>query len=55
MERLKPIFPESHGKPLVDDRRVLSGKIFIKRNWLRWCDAPKKYGPAKILYNRWKH
>ena len=42
------------GKPRVDDRRVLSGIIFINRNGLRWCDAPKEYGPAKTLYNRWK-
>ena len=21
---------------------------------MRWCDAPKEYGPAKTLYNRWK-
>ena len=21
---------------------------------LRWCDAPKEYGPPKTLYNRWK-
>ncbi len=54
MERLKPFFPKSHGKPRVDDRRVLSGIIFINRNGLRWCDAPKEYGPAKALYNRWK-
>ena len=54
MERLKPFFPKSHGKPRVDDRRVLSGIIFINRNGLRWCDAPKEYGPAKTLYNRWK-
>jgi transposase len=47
-------FPKSHGKPRVDDRRVLSGIIFINRNGLRWCDAPKEYGPAKPLYNRWK-
>ena len=44
MERLKPFFPKSHGKPRVDDRRVLSGIIFINRNGLRWCDAPKEYG-----------
>lgn len=25
MERLRPFFPRSHGKPRVDDRRVLSG------------------------------
>ena len=38
----------------VDDRRVLSVIIFINRNVLRWCNAPKEYGPAKTLYNRWK-
>jgi transposase len=54
MERLKPFFPKSHGKPRVDDRRVLSGIIFINRNGLRWCDAPGEYGPPKTLYNRWK-
>ncbi len=55
LERLKPVFfPKSHGKPRVDDRRVLSGIIFIKRNGLRWCDAPREYGPPKTLYNRWK-
>ena len=54
MERLKPFLPKSHGKPRVDDRRVLSGIIFINRNGLRWCDAAKEYGPAKTLYNRWK-
>lgn len=52
--RLQPFFPKSHGKPRVDDRRVLSGIIFINRNGLRWCDAPPEYGPPKTLYNRWK-
>ena len=32
----------------------MSGIIFINRNGLRWCDAPKAYGPAKTLCNRWK-
>ena len=54
MARLQPFFPRSHGKPRVDDRRVLSGIIFINRNGLRWRDAPREYGPAKTLYNRWK-
>ncbi|EAR52143.1 transposase orfA IS5 family element [Oceanicola granulosus HTCC2516] len=54
MARLKPYFPKSHGKPRVDDRRVLSGIIFVNRNGLRWRDAPKEYGPHKTLYNRWK-
>ena len=54
MARLRPFFPKSHGKPRVDDRRVLSGIIFINRNGLRWSDAPTAYGPPKTLYNRWK-
>ena len=32
--RLAPYFPKSHGKPRVDDRRVLSGIIFVNRNGL---------------------
>jgi transposase len=54
MARLLPMFPKSHGRPRVDDRRVLSGIVFINRDGLRWCDAPREYGPAKTLYNRWK-
>jgi transposase len=54
MARLQPHFPKSHGKPRVDDRRVLSGIIFVNRNGLRWRDAPPVYGPHKTLYNRWK-
>jgi len=53
MARLKPFFPKSHGKLRVDDKRVLSGIIFINRNGLRWRDAPSEYGPPKTLYNRW--
>jgi transposase len=53
MERLRPFFPLSHGVPRVDDKRVLSGIIFINRNGLRWRDAPAEYGPHKTLYNRW--
>lgn len=26
MARLQPFFPKSHGKPRVDDRRILSGR-----------------------------
>ena len=54
MARLRPYFPKSHGVPRVDDRRVMSGIIFINRNGLRWRDAPSEYGPHKTLYNRWK-
>jgi hypothetical protein len=35
LERLKPFFPKSHGRPRVHDRRFPSGMIFINRNGLR--------------------
>ena len=54
MARLQPFFPKSHGKPRVDDVRMLSGIIFIISNGLRWRDAPNEYGPPKTVYNRWK-
>jgi transposase len=54
MARVQPFFPNSYGKPRVDDRRVLSGIFFINRNGLRLCDAPKECGTAKTRYNRWK-
>ena len=52
--RLQPIFSMSHGKPRVDELRVLSGIVFINRSGLRWSDAPKEDGPPKTLYHRWK-
>ncbi len=52
MSRISPHFPCSHGKPRVDDRRVVSGIIYVIRNGLQWKDAPKDYGPHKTLYNR---
>ena len=54
MERLRRFFPKSRGRPRVDDRRVLSGIIFINRNGLRRRDAPREYGSHKTLYNRWR-
>lgn len=50
--RIEPFFPLSHGVPRVDDRRVVSGIIFVIKNGLRWRDAPAEYGPHKTLYNR---
>lgn len=52
MRRLSPHFPLSHGIARVDDRRVLSGIIYVIRNGLQWRDAPAAYGPHKTLYNR---
>ncbi len=52
MKVISPHFPLSHGVPRVDDRRVVSGIVYVIRNGLRWRDAPKGYGPHKTLYNR---
>lgn len=52
MRRIEGHFPLSHGVARVDDRRVISGIIFVIRNGLRWRDAPKEYGPHKTIYNR---
>lgn len=52
MRRIEPYFPLSHGIPRVDDRRILSGIIFVIRNGLRWRDTPPAYGPHKTTYNR---
>ena len=52
MRKIEPYFPLSHGIPRVDDRRIISGIIFVIRNGLRWRDAPTEYGPHKTIYNR---
>jgi putative transposase len=52
MHRIERYFPLAHGVARVDDRRVISGIIFVIRNGLRWRDAPKEYGPHKTIYNR---
>jgi transposase len=51
-DRIKPYFPRSHGVARVDDRRVVSGILYVLRNGLQWKDAPQAYGPYKTLYNR---
>lgn len=52
MRRIEPFFPRSRGLPRVDDRRVISGIVYVIHNGLQWRDAPHRYGPHKTLYNR---
>ena len=52
MARISPYFPLSHGVARVDDRRVISGIIYVIKHGLQWKDAPVGYGPHKTLYNR---
>ena len=53
MRRIEGYFPLSHGVPRVDDRRIISGIIFvILGTACGWRDAPAEYGPPKTIYNR---
>lgn len=52
MRQIEPYFPRSRGLKRVDDRRVISGIIYVIRHGLQWKDAPPGYGPHKTLYNR---
>ena len=52
MRRIEPFFPRSRGLRRVDDRRVVSGIVYVIRHGLQWKDAPVGYGPHKTLYNR---
>ena len=36
----------------MDDRRVVSGVVYVIKHGLQWKDAPDEYGPHKPLYNR---
>lgn len=44
MARISPSFLLAQGVPRVDDRRVVSGIVYVIRNWLQWKDAPKAEG-----------
>ena len=52
MRRIEPFFPLPHGVPRVDDRRIVSAIIYVIKHGLMWRDAPKDYGPHKMIYNR---
>ena len=41
------------GKPRVDDRRVISGILYVLKVGCRWRDVPTEYGPATTVYNRY--
>lgn len=44
--------PLSRRKQWVDDRRGLSGLIFLIKSGLRWRDAPADYGPPKTPHDQ---
>ena len=52
MRRIEPRFSLLHGVPRINDRRMISGIMFLIRNGLRWRDAPAALDPRKTIYNR---
>jgi len=49
MSSTKRFFPKSRGVPQGNDRRVISGTVYVRKNGLQWKDAPHEYGPDKTL------
>lgn len=42
------------GARRVDDRRVVSGIIYVLSTGCAWGDCPPDYGPPMTVYNRWR-
>lgn len=42
--RVRSFFPERHGRPWVDDLRMLSGIVSINRNGWRWAMRRRNTG-----------
>ncbi len=50
---IAPLLPNRpRGVPRVDDRRVLSGILWVLRTGSPWRDLPECYGPYTTCYNR---
>ena len=51
--RIEPLMPRGRrGAHRVDDRRVISGIVYMLRSGARWRDCPAAYGPYTTVYNR---
>lgn len=51
--RIEPVLPRGRrGAHRVDDRKVVSGIVYMLRSGARWRDCPAAYGPYTTVYNR---
>ena len=51
--RIEPLMPRGRrGAHRVDDRRIISGIVYMLRSGARWRDCPAVYGPYTTVYNR---
>jgi len=51
--RIEPLLPRGRrGAHRVDDRRVISGIVYMLRAGAPWRNCPAVYGPYTTVYNR---
>ena len=50
--RIEPLMPRGRRGAHLDDRRVISGIVYMLRSGARWRDCPSTYGPYTTIYNR---
>lgn len=51
--KIEPLLPTGRrGAHRVDDRRIISGIVYMLRSGARWRDCPAAYGPYTTVYNR---
>ena len=51
--RIEPLLPKGRrGAHRVDERRIVSGIVYMLKSGARWRDCPAAYGPSTTVYNR---
>lgn len=54
-DRIWPLLPDGRsGARRIDDRRIISGILYVRIAGLRWQDCPRAYGPWSTVYNRYR-
>ncbi|MFT0890841.1 IS5 family transposase [Pseudochelatococcus sp. G4_1912] len=53
--KLQDLLPKvKRGRRRVNDRRVVSGIVYVLQSGVMWRQAPAIYGPHKTLYTRYQ-
>jgi transposase len=53
--KLQGLLPKvRRGRRRVNDRRIISGIVYILQSGVMWRQAPAIYGPHKTLYTRYQ-
>src|SRR6267143_6042653 len=54
-KKLKPLLPARFGRPPdMSERRFLNAVFWKVKTGVPWRDLPKRYGPWKTVYNRFR-